>query len=214
MLTPLKCIPCSKIENMPLSHDWSDWDPYQVLGTQNPETEATLSDISDRAILGYSIACAEWVVCRFKKHLNDQRPYQYIQACWIYEMSDEVAAPPQSKQEEWEGPVRGPVDLSLMTVLNTIYSMDDGAAWADGAFAELIPLLVVTPCELFLQWRFGVFKRLKERYPRSDGEFGKPVPREIFDLSQALVPEQELHLVKAFLSKALAAQNPFVRIVK
>jgi hypothetical protein len=52
--------------------------------------------------------------------------------------------PPPTASEDWEGDIRGPVNLALMTVLNTIYLSEDGAPVQNGAFSAVIAEVVGT----------------------------------------------------------------------
>jgi hypothetical protein len=115
----------AELSSLPVEHKWDDWDPYSVLPEASELTESTFARTSHRAAIAYSIACAEWTVFRLERFMDDNRPFEYLQACWAVQMSYTYGSPSESNAEEWEGAVRGAVDLSLMTILNTRY----GRGW-------------------------------------------------------------------------------------
>jgi hypothetical protein len=204
-------VPYDRIQKAPVTHAWSDWNPYSVLGESNSDTELALAQLTDNACIAYAAACAEWVVGRFALMLDDSRPWQFLEACWAYEMSDQFRCPPESNEAEWKGPIRGPIDLALMTVLNTAYAVEDESAHIDAAFAELIPLHVIADQSLFLQWREQVLPKLRGLAAReSVGRARLPVPREALDPRLSVTERLARELAARFLARVDPSKNPFL----
>jgi hypothetical protein len=207
----------SDIGVTPVSHQWDDWNPYSVLGDVDPFTEKALLSVTNRAALAFAIGCAEWVLCRFSQVSEDPRPSLFVEACWAYEMSSDYACPPESNESEWKGEIRGPIDLALMTILNTAYAIDDNATHVDAAFAERLPLhvLPVPYQKLFTEWRDAVIARFQHLYPRTERyEMGAPVPREALNPDFQLDVASGEKLVKGFLEVIDTMRNPFLRTAK
>jgi hypothetical protein len=214
-LPPPSYVPLALLEKMPVSHRWNDWDPYSLLGTQDPTTQMRLARVSDRAQIAYAIGCAEWVTYRFQHLFDDLRPYEFLEASWACEMSSDFATPPQLAEEEWQGPIRAPIDLSLVTILNTFYTTEDGSGEVDAAFAERIPLHVLTDHAPFLQWRDRVFDRFEKLFHRETNDLlGSPVPREAMDPDVPVSEEMLDKYVGQFFSQLGQTANPFLRKVK
>jgi hypothetical protein len=210
-LPPPKYLPLASIRRIPPMHQWNDWDPYALLGEQDVNTIAQLSTLSDRAQIAFSIACAEWVIWRFVDFFEDNRPYDLLEVAWAGEMSQELVAPPQLNEKEWKGLIRGPIDLSLVTILNTFYSTEDAAGKMDSAFAELIVLHVFPEHDYFIKWRDQTLLRLFELFGRTDSDpVGKPVPREAMDPEVSLSKKLCEDLAKQFLSDLDYQANPFL----
>jgi hypothetical protein len=204
-------IPIDKIANMPIEHHWDDYDPYILFPELNEDTMLFLSKMTERAKYAFAIGCAEWVVYRFQKFSDDPRPLQFLESCWAVEMSEMFESPDESEDEEWEGPVRGPIDLALMTVLNTFYGTDDRNSEEDAAFAELIPLHVLPNAEDFISWRDRILPSLIASYPYNEKDIlGMPVPREALDPSLPLNMDQRTKLVNDYLSNLPIDGNPFL----
>lgn len=205
-------VPVSVLEDVPLSYQWDDWNPYLVIGEASAESEKRLRELSDRAVLAYAISCSEWVIYRLNKHFSDQRPFQFIEACWAFEMSDRYAAPPESIESEWKGQVLGPIDLSLMTILNCIYSFGEDSSFIDCAFSELIAIHVLSlHAEPFYQWREKVLGELVKRFPREGRGDNIYVPRELMNPERRIDEGEEAGLVNSFLKRVDVKENPFLR---
>jgi hypothetical protein len=196
-------------------HTWDDWDPYVLLGKSTEETMQALARISDRAMIAYATACAEWVVYRFYELSSDPLPYQFLEACWAFQMDKEIQAPPPSKDVEWKGPIRGPIDLSLVTVLNTYHTTEDGVGDIEGAFGERIALHVLSDQRPFMIWRAQVLPRLERLFSRTPMDpWGAPVPREALDPTVEVTPDHAAELARRFLMALDFQANPLLRRIE
>lgn len=174
-----------------------------------------LDQLSDRAIIAYSIACAEWVVARFSRVSRDEHPLRFLEACWAFEMDRHLAAPPPNQDDEWKGSIRGALDMAMVTVLNTYYTTEDGVGEIEGAFNEKVVLHVLLDPQLFLVWRGTVLSRLHRLYPRDPANsWGDPVPREALDPRVQLESTDFGECVRLFLSSLSPATNPLLRRIE
>ena len=195
-------------------YPWSDWNPYDSIGECDPMDEHALKLLTGRAALAYAIACAEWVVFRLAPFMDDQRPFLFLEAAWAFEMSDRYAAPPESTEAEWKGPVRGAVDLALMTVLNAIYSLREDAVQVDAAFVQRLAMHVLPQQEQFLRWRSPVLARLEGHFPRQSTRGPQYVPREVMDPATLIQDEVQLRLyVESYLRAIDTTRNVMLRRV-
>lgn len=198
----------------PADYSWSEWDPYDEFGDSDPATEATLSGLSDRAISAYCIGCSEWVVARLQAFHEDARSFSYLEALWVFETTDDrIWLPEELDQEEWQGKVLGAMGLSLMTVLNSVYGVEDDTSASDGALAELLPMHVLPNQDAFLSWRCDVLKRLAVLYPRKGKAWGDPVPREVLDPGIPLAQIDAQVAIQRFLATVDLQNNPYIRLV-
>jgi hypothetical protein len=196
---------------MPLVHKWDDWDPYPLIAPTDADVEEQLSRISDFGKLVFSTGCAEWVVWRFADHVKDERALQFIDACWAYELSPNFEVPEELDDEEWEGPVLGPICLALTTILNTRYGFDERNAEVDAAFAEQVVLHVLPDRTLYLRWRDQVIERLLTIAPadRSNPP-GPRLPRAVLD-PKVPIDESALDVLLEPALRGLQLEgNPFV----
>lgn len=207
-------IPVERWRQIQPTYAWSDWNPYELVGEADPIAEHELHALADRAALAYALGCAEWVVFRLSGFMQDPQAEMFLQAAWAFEMSPTFAAPPESDEAQWKGPVRGVVDLALMTVLNAIYSLPEHASHIDAAFLERLALHVVPDREPFLCWRSVIIPRLATLYPRGQETSFPYVPRELLDSSLAATnPNETRTLVKRFLESLDPTENPMLEQV-
>jgi hypothetical protein len=206
-------IPISQIQSEPITYEWNEWDPYKALGNPDPNTKEALASLSYRALIAFSIACAEWVVYRLWNHLNDESALQFLEAAWAFEMDQRYQDLDESNEDEWQGQVRAPVDLALMSILNTINETETKAPVVDAAFAERIPLFVLTNASLFIGWRDRVAARLQHLYARDpDDPWGRPVPPQAMDPSVEFTQEGEANFVREFFAQPSLRANPFLKL--
>lgn len=175
-------IPVRSLRRTPIFHDWDAYDPYSILPAVQVSTLESLCHVSDRALIAFAIGCSEWVVFRFLDYLSDDRALSYLEACWVFEVSENVYLPREQKAEEWTGRVLAAIDLSMLTIINTVYFTEDGQGHLKAAFAECLPLHVIAEVDLFITWRDLVLKRLCRLFPRdASNPWGAAVPRQALD---------------------------------
>jgi hypothetical protein len=207
-------IPAANLQHLPLTPQWDDSNPYPLIGKNNESTEQLLSRISNYGKFVFSLGCAEWVVARLNKHLENDRPWQYLDACWAFAVSPLFSLPIELDDREWLGPVLGPICLALTTVINTRYGFDEDNAEIDSAFAEKIALHVMPNKGLFKQWRDITLQRMLDLCSVDiEDPTGKRLPRDVLDPHSTI----EVHQLSSLLPKTLAGltidSNPFVNKV-
>lgn len=208
------CEQKEKINSIPMTFAWDDWDPYEVVGEPDDKLIDKLSKLSFRANLTFSLGCTEWVVFRFSNVSEDPVPYQYLEALWAYSMSDQFKAPKESNDDDWKGSVRGPINMALMTALNVIYGFEDEDPESEAAYSDAIACHVLNSDPLYLKWRDLLLARLESHKRDNKNAIGDPIPREILNPSVTIEPEQSNELVKQFLSNIQIESNPFLSVFK
>lgn len=206
-------IPVSEISQYAVTHVWDDWDPYDPIDDADQLVKNSIAKVSNFGAAVFSLGCAEWVLYRLSQKIGvDKTPYQYIEAFWSCFAGIPQALPPPTENENWIGPIRGPINLALMTTLNVIYLSEDAPAEEAAAFAPQIVRHVLPDeyIELFNAWERDVLERLQLHYPRNKNDpDGPPVPREILDPRVKFSTELRLNLCTNLLSQ-VDLQNPFL----
>ncbi|BDI04849.1 hypothetical protein [Sphaerotilus microaerophilus] len=197
----------------PLSSDrWDDWDPYAKIALPDPELKAKLTRTSNCAITAFSLGCAEWVVGALPPGDHLAESVEYLEAFWVYVFGFRDAVPTETEDNEWKGPIRGPVNLCLMTVLNTIILAEFGSPAQNGAFAASIAMHVLGNTTTFLTWRNVVVERLLLHCERdADNEDGGPIPRELLDPSRPYDPGEASSLVQSAIDNVDFRRNRWLR---
>jgi hypothetical protein len=199
--------------NSPISFEWDERDPYSIVGLNNYETEQKLSQITNYGKFVFSLGCAEWVVSRFSHFLEDDLPWQYLHACWAFELSDNYLLPYELDDSEWTGKILEPICLALTTVINTRYGFDEDNAETDSAFSEKLALHVIPKLSinLFHEWKCGVLENLIRFYSVENGNItGKRVPIEILNPSFSIENSKISSLIESSLKKINLANNCFI----
>lgn len=202
-------VPVDRISEPGVGFTWSDWDPYAAVGDPAADRIETLGGLSDRALVAYSVACAEWVVYRFSRLSSDQAPYLFLEALWVSGIDSRYRPPAESDESQWKGPIRGSIDLALMTTLNAISSTDGGKPEVDAALAEQIALHVCADKEPMRAWSARVLDRLARHFSRT-GDVGRTLglPPQVFG------EDFNLADIDAYMESYLAAvdlsANPFI----
>ncbi|MGD9367936.1 MAG: hypothetical protein PVH87_19710 [Desulfobacteraceae bacterium] len=203
------------LKKFPIQHKWSDWDPYELIKLPESETKEQLKKVSNRGITAFSVACSEWVVFRMSNYVDDKIIYDYLEAFWVFLMGYDSAMPTETENDDWLGPIRGPIDLALMTSLNTIYLSEEGPPVQNSALSAQIALHVLPDPKPFIIWQEKMLKRLVRYFRRKEDEpTGDPVCREVIDPSMELDEKKIEALIKGFLEKADFTNNPFLSGIK
>ncbi len=210
---PPRYIRVDQIAEKTIRHSWSDWDPFETLGDADPETVERLDKVSNRGITAFAIGCSEWVVYRPGMLTSDDTPSNYLEAFWAYVMGVTEAQPPETDDEDWKGPIRGPINFALMMTLNTIICSEpeDGVPSTYAGLAARVALHVLSDERAFLDWQRSVLERLVRYFPRrTEDPDGPSVPREVLDPTVDLDTENVGRLIREFLSRLDPRRNPFL----
>lgn len=201
---------------------WDSYDSYTQLGEIRQETLDFVSELSYKARIAYATSCLEWVVYFFRDLFKkgDQRPFQYLQAFWAFQMAyhpiskSGIATPTETNENEWQGAIYAPTDMSIVTVINTIYGIHDGGGGIkDASFAELIPLYILNEQskEKFEAWRKSILqKRVRLSSVSNSLSWGDAVSREFMNPSVSISFDENTMRVNNFLREAQDSQNPLI----
>jgi hypothetical protein len=214
MALPLpRYIQAANVQNNLLRYTWDDWKLKEIYGDlSDEELYAELETLSYRASVALTIACAEWVIHRFDAVSNDPVPHEYIEAAWAATIDENYLSQWQPPDEDWMGPIRGPLSVALLIIREAI-----GTAVHE--HEQAIPILyignlaehVLTYPDPFLTWRAEVLKRLTLLYPLNPEEtLGDVVPREALDPAFAFQPESTELLIRDFMARLDYQANPFL----
>jgi hypothetical protein len=204
-------IPIEEINIVKPEHKWNDWDPFEMINWPDENFKKNLAKVSNNGITCFALGCAEWVVYRLGKYLKENLAFHYLEAFWLYIMGIDAALPPETDNENWQGVILGPINLALMTVLNTIYLAEQGPPVQNGALAAEIAKHVLNDTEKFDKWRDDVIHRLIkyssriEEYPE-----GRPLPCEILNPKYEYDEDKRMNLIKKSVYSIDFKINPFL----
>lgn len=212
MPKPASYIPIDELSALPIRYTWNDWDPFEPLEWPDESLKQELKAISNNGITCFALGCAEWVIYRLANHFQNDLPYHYVQAFALYTAGVDEALPPETENEQWQGVILGPINLSLMTVLNTIYLAEQGPPAQNGALAAEIVRYVLTENRKFDDWKNEILERLSKHSPRTKGlPTGQPLPPEVLDPTLKYDENNRMKLIEKFVRSIDFQTNPFVK---
>ena len=198
------------------------WDEWEIEDAYLPTDEVLverLSVLSVRASIAMTIAEAEWVVARMSALSSDPVPLLYLEAAWAGAIDLRYVHYVEHDDDEWCGPVRGPLLVAMTLVNDVLYCRDEDplASHRVSWTSNLVRRVLVDPTA-FDQWREQSIVRLERYYaqaPRATGlfdedELGPLVPRELFDPTRLFDPDEAELLADRFLRRLSPVHNPYL----
>lgn len=201
------------IQNNKLTYTWDDWKLEEIYNPIDEDLYERLEAISHRANMGFTIACGEWIVHRFNTVSDDPVPLQHLEAAWASMLNSRYARYWEPPDEEWMGPIRGPLSLAIIFSIEVFQQADEEQhpALSSGRIAKLAEHILTDP-NPFLDWRERIVKRLEEFYPLDEKDsFGDVVPREAFNPDFRFTPSMTEVLIQRFLSGITYSSNHFLQ---
>jgi hypothetical protein len=173
------------------------------------ELLARLSALSLRANIAFANGVCEWIIHRFDGLSKDSVPHDQIEAAWAGVIDSAYAVYWEPPQEDWPGPIRRPLFLAMVFMLE---AKIDAYQYADparsGHRAVMIAERVLTDPMPFRAWREQALARLERFYPLDEEDaLGDVIPRQALDPDFAFRPEMTEELIQQFLSGLDPAQN-------
>ncbi len=206
-------IPIARIAIEPVDYQWDLDSPFSLVDFARPQTVQKLEEVSERALVAYSLANCEWVMYRLSRRVDDLIPYYYTEAFWAYVMGREslFEYPPELDHSEWSTYERNPIDCAISTVMNVVYmSQYYESPVNDAARTEQLVKHVLKEPNPYIEWESIVLDRLTTFFPRNGGKReGDPIPRQIMDPTVAYRHADRKKLIDANYYQADFGRNPF-----
>jgi hypothetical protein len=180
-------IPVAEIVSDSDDYEWNHESPFGLVAPADEIVANRLVEVSNRALVAYSVACAEWVVYRLLNYLPDETPFHYLENFWAFVMGrdEHFRFPPELAHEDWLTAQLGPVDCAISSVMNVIYlSQYYGPPGKDAARIAELAKHVLGPIGSphFSAWHQSTIHTLTIGCPRSPAEpDGPPLPRALVD---------------------------------
>lgn len=208
------------IQEAEIRYRWDDWSDEQegpaFNGGATPLDEP-IKNMSFRAIMAFTIATAEWILYRFSRLDQDERPAAFLLAAWAQVVDKRYGRgwEGQKLDEYWTGPVRNPIYRAMERVHFAIeQSRKSGDPGWRAKRASSLALWVMPRTEPYLDWSKWALTRLCELYPRRSNPLGKVVPRQALDPAANFTVKRTEPLVRAFLAGLDPSHNPFLDSVE
>jgi hypothetical protein len=195
-----------------IRYRWDDWDVEAVDCPVDETVHERLNSMSQRAVAAFAIAACEWVVYRFSNLVSDARLRQYLEAAWAQVCDFRYATHFDIDVDQWQGPVRGPLGVSIRRVKFAIRKaeVEADAAWSAARLSKLVEH-VLPDSAAYITWRDCVIDRFVRLYPFDvDESLGDPVPWQFADPACDARIEDAERLLNDFLRGLNPNDNPFL----
>jgi hypothetical protein len=219
-LAPRGFLSSANIQDNVLRYRWDDWKSVPALEVPDEKLEGRFEQISQRSILAFECATAEWVVHRFGRLENDPAPLAFIQAAWAMTIHPRYSGYGKGpgwqhlSTNGWEGPIRRPIKKALDRLEISIEHLASEFHADPSTGAALLYALaayVMNDPEPYERWAGQVFERFESLYPRDPNDpLGDPVPREATDPLYPFQIEQTESFINQFLSGLDYRSNMFL----
>jgi hypothetical protein len=212
-LSTPKHIRDANVDDQVVKFIWDDWDLIRIFESGDDEFHKRMAQISYRGNIAFTIATGEWIVHRFDSVSEDPIPLEHMEAAWAALVDPWYAIWWQPPDEEWLGPIRGPLSLAIIFTLQARAYADEGGDVAGNSFkANNVAEHVLTVSDPFREWRERVVNRLELLYPFNEHDpLGEVVPREALNPDFEFRPELTERLVNHYLRNLEPRKNQFLR---
>jgi hypothetical protein len=206
-----------------IRYPWDEWDVSSAYKPADPELLVRLSQLTHRAQVGLTIATTEWITWRFETLANEPLPDEYLEGAWAGNVDLSYVRYIETIDDEWRGPIRGPLNVALMIVIDSLYLAEQSANTAENpCWAYNLASLVLPRTTEFQMWHTAVVTRLETYYKAvpedarplfsdQDYSFDPPVSRETFDPAHAFAYDMVPSEVDRYLRSLDYEHNRFLR---
>jgi hypothetical protein len=202
----------AEIHDKSIRYTCDDADPQSVSDVDDERLIERAEALSFRANLALTIGCAEWVVHRYDALSPDRSPHDYLEAAWAAVVDERYLRMWDFPEEKWQGPIRGPMAVSLHIVQEAVRSaVHEDALGVPLSYMSNLARHVLPKKREFSKWRNQAIKRLASLSPFKSAEsLGEPVPREALDLDAEFHPAETEALINRALERLDPNRNPFL----
>lgn len=224
MSAVLKHAKAAGIASRDLPFEWDEWRIVAYYRYLDEDTFERVDPLTGKANLGLTIAAAEWLVERFSSCDADPAPRDYLEAAWAGAAHPAYCPYMETSDDDWRGPVRGPLAMAMSIVNDAMYGLSDipnvalRACWMYNLVTHVLP-----DTEAFDDWWDVCVERMAQVHSVDTElaghepdlfdnfpEMGAAVPPQAFDPEQPYHPSQAGRLWDEFLQALDPAANPFL----
>lgn len=210
-----------------LPHDWDEWNVLAYYRHIEADLLEQVQGLTGKANLGLTIATAEWLVERFTPCDADPEPPAFLDAAWAGAAHPAYCAYMETDDDDWRGPVRGPMAMAMAIVNDATYGLADHpdvalrACWMHNLLVHVLP--DEHTVEAFETWWDACVDRLATHHAievelagqapdlfDNFPDMGSAVPPSAYDPAQPYDPSQAGRLWDDFLRALDPSANPFL----
>lgn len=203
-----------------IRYEWDDWKWPQFCFYGNDSFYESYIEIEREAIIGFTIAEAEWLIYRYYKLTDIRLSLEYIEAAWCALIDRHYSSHIELRDKDWRGPIRKPIQIAVSLIDETLYLVEDwdNHLWQPAMLSALIEHVIVDT-KPFVQWRDACLDRLLRTYREGNDSYHNLfedqkkviVPREVFNPEFDFKIEDCKSLIQEFLQSMDYKANRFLK---
>jgi hypothetical protein len=202
-----------------LNYQWVDVSHREYWAKPVPPLQRKVARLDNRAIVGLTAACAEWVAWRLSTHADVSMLLDAAEAAWAsiadWRYFDPGDKPFKHLQwDDWVGSTRRPLCVANRMLINAVDNASrDTDVSVDAVYvASLAEHVLPTLKAAFRSWRDAVIAGLLKTNPFDKAHpAGELVTREAFDPTFDYKPAAAKKLMAAFLARLNPKKNKYLR---
>lgn len=227
---PISPLPPAVLANIAVdecAYEWDEWDARKYQSPAHDDLDGPLEAISERARVALTIAIGEWIYQRFTTVSSDRTPLDVCEAAWAGLVHLAYVIPTEMDDDDWRGPVRGPLVHAMDRVLTAVLDLYEREI-PDCTRTSAVKIWhlarhLLPDTAAFDAWFETCLERLTDHYPapgivadRADNlfdldvELGEPVPRNLFDTTAPFDPSTAAAAIDGLLRGLEQGHNPHV----
>jgi hypothetical protein len=209
-------------------YTWDEWDVRSHFMFEEPAQLARLQRLTNKANTALAIGIGEWTCERFRPLDPDLRPAQFLEAAWAGSVRLAYCQFTYTIDDEWRGPVRGPLALTITIVNDALFGLSENpdvsvrVCWRYNLAAHVLP-----SSDAFNAWFDACVTRIEREHAHANEPLpeldaaqqlfaalpwqGQPVAREALDPAFDYRRGSAGALIERFLGALWPSENPFLR---
>jgi hypothetical protein len=209
----------AQIASPGIRYPWDEWKVNDYFLAIDAKQFERLDKLSHAANLALAVGSGEWICHRFSLLSDDPKPGWFLEASWAGIIHPAYCRDSETIDDEWRGPVRGPLNIAISIAHDGIHRLDTDpheatrACWMYNLANHILPRN-----EDFQTWFEKCVLRFEQYHPFLESDdiweqgpiFGIPVPREALDPATTYNPEDAPSLLDRFLQRLNPYINPFL----
>lgn len=201
MLSTQSFLSNAGIQDRAIHFRWDEWNTEMSDEPVDEELANRFKNLSYRANVVFTIVSADWILTRFTPLVDDTTPRQCLEAAWAQQIDFRYSWD-WELDEEWTGPIKGPIRLAFDKVTWAVQEVRDyrDPSWAAASIAKLAEYVLRDPTP-YVRWRAQIVSRLEGMYQLdADDPLGDVVPPQALDPDFSYDPGEAEKLMNNLLS--------------
>lgn len=144
------------------AHSWDDWTWRETVRWAEEDHIAQLERLTPNAAYAWMLGNAEWIYAHLSRFDEMDEARDYLSAAWIDQLEDYAAAAYYPPDDDWRGPVRGPVCVATTIIADAVLFWRERLDMSEWAVMveNMTRHVLEEECVAYRAWRDRALDRL------------------------------------------------------